>query len=106
MSPHPSDGYLPLRETHHNVAPGVWLPKHRLDCNCHVCQPYEEWLDEGAAMQVRPDEFVPVREASRALGKLIERLERGEIEKAVIVHRNKPRAVLRAFPAADSEERG
>jgi len=52
-------------------------------------------------VNVKAEEFVSAREASRGLGKLIDRLEAGEIEKAVIVDRNKPRAVLRAFPDTD-----
>ena len=45
-------------------------------------------------MIVRPEEFVPAREASRSLGKLIDRLEAGELEKAVVVDRNTPRVVI------------
>jgi hypothetical protein len=58
------------------------------------------WLKETvvapkeASMNVWPDEFVSARNASRGLGKLIERLDAGEIEKAVIVNQNEPRAVL------------
>ena len=45
-------------------------------------------------MELRPEEFISAREASRRLGKLIDKLESGELAKAVIVNRNKPRAVL------------
>ena len=55
-------------------------------------------------MNVKPEEFVSARDASRSLGKLIDRLEAGEIEKAVIVDRNKPRAILTAFPRSNGEE--
>ena len=47
-----------------------------------------------ASMNIHPDEFVAARDASRRLGVLIDRLERGEIAKAVIVDRNRPRAVI------------
>lgn len=46
-------------------------------------------------MKVAPEEFVSARDASRGLGKLIDRLEAGG--KVVIVDRNKPRAVLVSF---------
>lgn len=45
-------------------------------------------------MRVSPEEFVPAREASRSLGRLIDRLEAGELEKAVVVDRNRPRVVI------------
>lgn len=45
-------------------------------------------------MIVHADEFVSGRTASRELGQLVERLEQGELEKAVLVYRNRPRAVL------------
>ena len=43
---------------------------------------------------VDPGEFVPARDASRKLGELIDRLEAGQLAKAVIVDRNRPRAVV------------
>lgn len=48
-------------------------------------------------LAISPDEFIPAREASRSLGKLIDKLEDGTLNKAVIVDRNKPRAVMVSF---------
>jgi prevent-host-death family protein len=45
-------------------------------------------------MNIEPEEFVSARDASRSLGKLIDRLEAGELAKAIIVDRNNPRAVV------------
>lgn len=45
-------------------------------------------------MELKIEEFIPAREASRRLGKIIDKLESGELAKAVIVDRNKPRAVI------------
>jgi PHD/YefM family antitoxin component YafN of YafNO toxin-antitoxin module len=45
-------------------------------------------------MNVRVDEFLAARDATRSLGKAIERLANGEVEKYVIVNRNQPMAVL------------
>jgi PHD/YefM family antitoxin component YafN of YafNO toxin-antitoxin module len=47
-----------------------------------------------AEIKVRTDELLPAREASRALGKAIERLVSGRADKYVIVNRNKVQAVL------------
>jgi hypothetical protein len=47
-----------------------------------------------AEINVRTDELLPAREASRALGKAIDRLVAGGAEKYVIVNRNKVQAVL------------
>lgn len=46
---------------------------------------------------ISASEFVSARDASRALGKLIDRLEAREIAKAIILDRNTPRAVILAF---------
>jgi hypothetical protein len=45
-------------------------------------------------ISVRTDELLPAREASRSLGKAIERLLAGRAEKYVIVNRNQVQAVL------------
>jgi len=45
-------------------------------------------------VQVGVDEFVSARDASRGFSALVQRLRSGELEKAVIVWRNQPRAVL------------
>ena len=45
-------------------------------------------------ISVRTDELLPAREASRALGKAIDRLVAGSAEKYVIVNRNQVQAVL------------
>jgi PHD/YefM family antitoxin component YafN of YafNO toxin-antitoxin module len=47
-----------------------------------------------AKINVHTDELLPAREASRALGKAIDRLVSGAAEKYVIVNRNKVQAVL------------
>jgi hypothetical protein len=66
------------------------------------CLGIETWE---ALVDVKPQEFVSARDASRGLGKLIDRLEAGEIEKAVIVDRNKPRAVLYSFSTIEANQR-
>jgi hypothetical protein len=45
-------------------------------------------------INVRTDELLPAREASRALGKAIDRLVAGDADKYVIVNRNRVQAVL------------
>jgi hypothetical protein len=57
-------------------------------------------------MNVEPGEFVSARDASRSLGKLFDRLEAGEIAKAVIVDRNRPRAVVLSVVAYESSNGG
>jgi hypothetical protein len=47
-----------------------------------------------AEISIRTDELLPAREASRSLGKAIERLVAGNAEKYVIVNRNQVQAVL------------
>jgi hypothetical protein len=47
-----------------------------------------------AEINVRTEELLPARQASRALGKAIEHLVAGRTEKYVIVNRNQVQAVL------------
>lgn len=47
-----------------------------------------------AQINVRTDELLPAREASRSLGKAIDSLVAGNAEKYVIVNRNRVQAVL------------
>lgn len=47
-----------------------------------------------AEINIRTDELLPAREASRSLGKAIERLMAGHADKYVIVNRNQVQAVL------------
>lgn len=47
-----------------------------------------------AQINVRTEELLPAREASRSLGKAIDNLVSGDTEKYVIVNRNKVQAVL------------
>jgi PHD/YefM family antitoxin component YafN of YafNO toxin-antitoxin module len=47
-----------------------------------------------AEINIRTDELLPARDASRALGKAIAQLVSGTAEKYVIVNRNKVQAVL------------
>lgn len=55
--------------------------------------------------ELRPDEFIGVREAGRTLHKLIARLERGEAGRFVLVSRNKPRAVVTLVASLSATER-
>ena len=43
---------------------------------------------------VRNDQLLPVREASRYLGQQIDRLERGDVDKIVIMNRARMAAIL------------
>jgi hypothetical protein len=43
---------------------------------------------------VRNDQLLPVREASRYLGQQIDRLERGDVDKIVIMNRTRMAAIL------------
>jgi PHD/YefM family antitoxin component YafN of YafNO toxin-antitoxin module len=45
-------------------------------------------------ISLMPDELLPAREASRSLGKALDRLNNGTVEKYVIVNRNQVQAVL------------
>lgn len=47
-----------------------------------------------AAVRVANDELSTVREAMRELNRLIDALERGELEKVVLTQRNQMRAVV------------
>jgi PHD/YefM family antitoxin component YafN of YafNO toxin-antitoxin module len=47
-----------------------------------------------AAVRVANDELSTVREAMRDLNRLIDALERGELEKVVLTQRNRMRAVV------------
>jgi PHD/YefM family antitoxin component YafN of YafNO toxin-antitoxin module len=46
------------------------------------------------AVRVANDELATVREAMRELNRLIEMLERGDLEKVVLTQRNRMRAVV------------
>ena len=64
-----------------------------------------------AEINVRTDELLPAREASRSLGKAIDRLVAGDADKYVIVNRNRVQAVLLSVDryaelAGRSESRG
>ena len=50
-----------------------------------------------AAVRVANDELVTVREAMRELNRLVDALERGELEKVVLTQRNQMRAVVVSF---------
>jgi hypothetical protein len=47
-----------------------------------------------AAVRVANDELATVREAMRELNRLVDALERGELEKVVLTQRNRMRAVV------------
>ncbi len=50
--------------------------------------------DTPIAVRVANDELATVREAMRELNRLVEMLERGELEKVVLTQRNRMRAVV------------
>jgi len=47
-----------------------------------------------AALRVANEELATIREAMRELNRMVEALERGSLEKVVLTHRNRMRAVL------------
>ena len=51
-------------------------------------------MSDLARLRVSNDELATVREAMRELGRLLEQLEEGELEKVVLTQRNQMRAVL------------
>ena len=57
------------------------------------------------SMETTPEEFVSARDASRRLGLLIDQLVAGSLAKAVIVHRNKPLAVVVTLERYEQLER-
>jgi PHD/YefM family antitoxin component YafN of YafNO toxin-antitoxin module len=58
------------------------------------------------AVRVANDELATVREAMRELNRLIEMLERGELEKVVLTQRNRMRAVVVSLERFSQLERG
>jgi PHD/YefM family antitoxin component YafN of YafNO toxin-antitoxin module len=58
------------------------------------------------AVRVANDELATVREAMRELNRLIEMLERGELEKVVLTQRNRMRAVVVSLERFSELERG
>ena len=51
-------------------------------------------MSDPARLRVSNGELATVREATRELGRLLERLEEGQLEKVVLTQRNQMRAVL------------
>ena len=51
-------------------------------------------MNDPAQLRVSNQELATVREAMRELGRLLERLEEGQLEKVVLTQRNQMRAVL------------
>ena len=51
-------------------------------------------MDSVPAVRVANDELATVREAMRELNRLVDALERGELEKVVLTQRNRMRAVV------------
>jgi hypothetical protein len=51
-------------------------------------------MDHVPAVRVANDELSTVREAMRELNRLVDALERGELEKVVLTQRNRMRAVV------------
>jgi hypothetical protein len=47
-----------------------------------------------AVLRVANDELATIREAMRELNRMVEALERGELEKVVLTQRNRMRAVV------------
>lgn len=58
------------------------------------------------ALRVANDELATVREAMRELNRLIEMLERREVEKVVLTQRNRMRAVVVSLERFSELERG
>ena len=51
-------------------------------------------MNDPARLRVSNEELATVREAMRELGRLLDQLEEGELEKVVLTQRNQMRAVL------------
>ena len=51
-------------------------------------------MSDPARLRVSNEELATVREAMRALGRLLDQLEEGQLEKVVLTQRNQMRAVL------------
>jgi len=51
-------------------------------------------MNDPAQLRVSNQEFATVREAMRELGRLLDQLDEGELEKIVLTQRNQMRAVL------------
>jgi PHD/YefM family antitoxin component YafN of YafNO toxin-antitoxin module len=51
-------------------------------------------MSDPARLLVSNEELATVREAMRELGRLLEQLEEGQLEKVVLTQRNQMRAVL------------
>jgi len=51
-------------------------------------------MNDPAQLRVSNQEFATVREAMRELGRLLDQLDEGELEKVVLTQRNQMRAVL------------
>ncbi len=50
-----------------------------------------------AAVRVANDELATIRDAMRELNRMVDALERGELDKVVLTQRNRMRAVLVSF---------
>jgi PHD/YefM family antitoxin component YafN of YafNO toxin-antitoxin module len=61
--------------------------------------------DHDAAVRVANAELTTVREAMRELNRLVDELERGELEKVVLTQRNRMRAVLVSLERFSEMER-
>jgi PHD/YefM family antitoxin component YafN of YafNO toxin-antitoxin module len=48
----------------------------------------------GAALRVANEELATIRQAMRELNRMVEALERGQLDKVVLTQRNRMRAVL------------
>ncbi len=51
-------------------------------------------MSDPARLRVSNEELATVREAMRELGRLLDQLEEGQLEKVVLTQRNQMRAVL------------
>jgi PHD/YefM family antitoxin component YafN of YafNO toxin-antitoxin module len=51
-------------------------------------------LERAGAVRISNEELATIREAMRELNRMVEALERGDLEKVVLTQRNRMRAVL------------
>jgi type VI protein secretion system component VasF len=63
-------------------------------------------MNDPAQLRVSNQELATVREAMRELGRLLDQLDEGELEKIVLTQRNQMRAVLITVERYSALERG
>ena len=63
-------------------------------------------MNDAAQLRVSNQELATVREAMRELGRLLDQLDDGELDKVVLTQRNQMRAVLITVERYSALERG